>query len=605
MNPFTEDRSLDMIRPRRKTVRRFTCLSLACLMSCAPGTGCKRNAAPPKTPPDPLESLKKAVDELPLPDAATLDPFVREQLDVDYALLTKMADPFATPQGAFAVARLLHGQGHLEFARDWYAFVLDLLKRDKFKRFDDDEFLCWYYLADIAGAQERCDASLKAVNAALALREHDSAALLMRAHVLSNLNAAGGEENPVSPPDAQVRKAYERILAVEEVPEAHYGLAVLEASRRSPAAAEEHFRRALALAPKYHTARRALADLLKGLDRAAEAEEVLAAGSTEPEDTGYVDPYLQSLRRATSLHSLKLAHSLRLAMAGRAEEAEAELRAMLLSEPNDAEALDLLGTIINAYRVDAVEARLRRLLLSEAKRCFLAAIQSDPGLYSARENYAMLLLQRENNRDLALEQLGEIVVREDGYWKAHFHMAEILAQDPVESRRRESAQLAEQHYRKVIEHDPDNIDAYSALVSLIDAQGRSSEAHTLLREAVRAAPGDPGIANQLARFLLTCPKPELRDPVNALAIAARVNDVTNNLARLEFPEYLETLALAYIENAQLGGGRNTDMLSQAYDVIRKAIDSASAQKRQELLPRLREMKTQVEDWLKEANRLPK
>lgn len=594
-----------MIELRGRVMRRLTLSALACLMGCSLGAGCKRNAAPPKTPPDPLETLKKAVGELPLPDTATLDPFVREQLDVDYALLTRMTDPSATPRAAFAVARLLHGQGHLEFARDWYAFVLDLLKRDGFKRFDDDKFLCWYGLADIARTAEQWDTSLKAVNAALSVREHDRAGLLMRANLLSKLSAAGGKEGAAPPPDAEVRKAYERVLAVEEIAEAHYGLAVLDAARKNAVTAEEHFRRALALAPNYHTARRAMADLLRGLNRASEAEEVLAAVSEKTEDTGFVDPYLQTLRRRTSLHGLRLAHSLRLAMAGRAEEAETELRAMLLAEPGDAEAWDLLGTIINAYRVNAAEARLRRLLVSEAKRCFLTAIQCDPKLLSARENYAMLLLQRENNRDLALEQLGEIVVRDDGYWKAHFHMAEMLANDPVESRRRDSALLAEQHYRKVIQHDPDNIDAYSGLVALVDAQGRSGEAHTLLREAVRAAPDDPGIANQLARFLLTCPKPELRDPVNALAIIARVNEVTNNLARLEFPEYLETLALAYIENAQLGGGRNVEMLGQAYDVIRKAIDSASAQKRQDLLPRLREMKAQVEDWLKEANRLPK
>ncbi len=594
-----------MTEPQGRVMRRLAFSALACLMSCALGTGCKRNAAPPKTPPDPLESLKKAVGELPLPDAATLDPFVREQLEMDHALLTRMANPSATPQAAFSVARLLHGQGHLEFARDWYAFVLDLLKRDGFKRFDDDEFLCWYGLADIARAAEQWDTSLKAVNAALSVREHDRAALLVRANLLGRMNAAGGKEGAASPPDAEVRKAYERVLAVEEIAEAHYGLAMLDTARKNAVTAEEHLRRALALAPNYHTARSALAELLRSLNRASEAEEVLAAASDEPEDTGFVDPYLQTLRQRTSLHGLRLAHSLRLAMAGRAEEAETELRAMLLAEPGDAEAWDLLGTIINAYRVDAVEPRLRRLLLSEAKRCFLTAIQCDPRLFSARENYAMLLLQRENNRDLALEQLGEIVVRDDGYWKAHFHMADMLAHDPVESRRPDSARLAEQHYRKVIQHDPDNIDAYGGLVSLVDGQGRSSEAHALLREAVRAAPDDPGIANQLARFLLTCAKPDLRDPVNALAISARVNEVTNNLARLEFPEYLETLALAYIENAQLGGGRNLDMLSQAHDVIRKAIDSASAQKRQDLLPRLREMRTQLEDWLKEANRLQK
>ncbi|MCC7292036.1 MAG: tetratricopeptide repeat protein [Phycisphaerales bacterium] len=594
-----------MTEPRCGILRRLGLATVACLLACALATGCKRNAAPPKTPPDPLEALKKTVAELPLPSAAALDPMVREQLEVNFALLTKMADPAATPQAAFSIARLLHGQGHLEFARDWYGFVLELLKRDGFKRFDDDEFLCWYYLADIAGAQERFDASLKALNAALALRERDVPALLMRAHLLRKLNAAGGQESSAASPDAQVRKAYESVLALEAVPEAHYGLGDLEALRKNPTTAEEHFRRALALAPNYHAARAALAALLRGLDRAGEADELLAAGSAEPEDTGFVDPHLQALRRTTSLHGLKLAHSLRLAISGRAEEAEVELRALLLAEPGDAEAWDLLGTIINAYRVDAVEARLRRLLVSEAKKCFLTAIEGDPRLFSARENYAMLLLQRENNRDLALEQLGEILVRDDGYWKAHFHMADILVHDPVESRRRESAQLAEQHYRKVIQHDSNNIDAYSELVSLIDAQGRSSEAHDLLREAVRVAPHDPGIANQLARFLLTCPKPELRDPVNALAITSRVNEVTNNLARLEFPEYLETLALAYIENAQLGGGRNLDMLSQAYDVIRKAIDSASAQKRQDLLPRLREMKAQVEGWLKEANRLPK
>lgn len=567
------------------------------VLALAVAPSCRKDTKKKPPPPTLLDALKSAIAGLPLPDLESLDPLVREQFDLDYAEVTNLAVPRRLPEQAFNVAMLLHGQGYLDHAKDWYEFVLDLLKRSELRGFDDDQFLCRYYLADVAERAGLTGEALNQVNAALSSDIEDQAALLRRAELMLKLNAGPAAAGAAPTPDAEVHRAFERVLEKGEVAPAYFGLGVLETRRQRPKEAEPHFRKALQIAPDYHTARAALVEALNALDRVSEAEEIAAGATDRPENTAFVDPHLLALRRRTSTEALRLAHWWRLADAGRAEEAEAALRLHLLNQPDDAASLNMLGNIVLTRRLPSAPARLHPLLLAEAKRCFLGALAADAMMLEARCNYAVALLS-ENNRDGAIEQFREVLLRRDDFWLAHYQLAELLYRDPVPGRRDLAA--AETHYRKTIEHDPDNMHAFSGLVSLVEEQGRYEEASRLLKEATLLAPDDPGIADQFARFLLDVPRPELRDPMKAQLIAERVCELSGP----DFPEYLETLARAYIINAEQSGARNVDVLLKAHKTIRSALDAAAARNREDILPRLRVIRDQIEGWLREAGQLP-
>jgi tetratricopeptide (TPR) repeat protein len=66
----------------------------------------------------------------------------------------------------------------------------------------------------------------------------------------------------------------------------------------------------------------------------------------------------------------------------------------------------------------------------------------------------------------------------------------------------------------------------SALAFALTAQNRNAEALDLLRESLRLAPGDLALTGNLARLLVTAEPATLRDPAEALRLAAQLNDAT-------------------------------------------------------------------------------
>lgn len=584
---------------KARTQWRVVVPMIICLMTVLAGSCSRKPSRPPEEKPTPLALLKQRMASIEVPEASSLDPLAREQFEIDLHRATHLPDPRKAPEYAFVMGRLLHGLGYPEMALTWYGAALEMLTDTTFDRFEKDRFLCWYYSSLAAEQVGRHAEALRFINAALNVVSDDLAVLLRRAELLRTLNAAAGVGTDDAVSDAEVRKAYERVLGKAPLAPAHYGLGRLEALRGRFSEAETHYRKALELAPKYVAAREALVELLRTRDRGVEADELLRT-APPGDDSGFTDPYVRELTRRTSMAGLELNRWRRMAESGRAEEAEAAIRFRLLNRETDPDAWNLLGSIILIHRLPKAEPRYRRLMLSEAKRCFLTAYQQDPDFNESRYNYGMALLV-EGQRDAALEQFRAVVAMDDAYWMAHFQIAQILFRDPVPARR--NLPEAEKHYRAVLKTMPDNMHACGDLAALLEEQTRFEEAHALLREAVLKAPDDTGTANQLARFLLTCPSPKFRNPTDALAIAERVNELTP-LTSPDAPEYLETLAIAQVEIAQLGGKRDINQLVKAFDTFRIAIEAASTHKRDDLLPRLRSGRAQVESWLREAGRLP-
>ncbi|MEP7116716.1 MAG: hypothetical protein ABI880_04000 [Acidobacteriota bacterium] len=111
---------------------------------------------------------------------------------------------------------------------------------------------------------------------------------------------------------------------------------------------------------------------------------------------------------------------------------------------------------------------------------------------------------------------------------------------------------------------------------------RSADAIALLTKAQAAHPDDLGLANNLARLLLTAEPPTLRDPTTALSIAAQINQMNGATN----PRLLDTLALALTASGHPDSARQA--LTRAVSLAREAGDAAlAAELRQRLdtLPR--------------------
>jgi len=114
------------------------------------------------------------------------------------------------------------------------------------------------------------------------------------------------------------------------------------------------------------------------------------------------------------------------------------------------------------------------------------------------------------------------------------------------------------------------------------AMNRAAEAIALLTRIQTQHPNDVGLANNLARLLLTAEPVSLRDPSNALAIAAQLTQMTGG----RDPRLLDTLALAFTAAGQPVDARQA--LERAVSLARDAGDAdltATLAQRLAALPR--------------------
>ena len=117
------------------------------------------------------------------------------------------------------------------------------------------------------------------------------------------------------------------------------------------------------------------------------------------------------------------------------------------------------------------------------------------------------------------------------------------------------------------EEDPAVI---GALGYALMATGRGAEAVPLLTRAAERHPADVGLANNLARLLVTVEPTSLRQPTHALELAARANDLSGG----RDPRVLDTLALAL--SATGHRKEAADALEAAVAFARESGDAAMA-----------------------------
>lgn len=270
------------------------------------------------------------------------------------------------------------------------------------------------------------------------------------------------------------------------------------------------------------------------------------------------DVYLQTVvEDSTSLRRLQRAFArkdMRSRLAG--------WRSTLERDPRDPDANVNLGSFHqSAGRVDRAEEHFRR------------ALEADEDHVKARYNLGIALEARGELREAA-DQYRRVVQLAPGHADAHNNLGNVLrAMDrPVEAlrhyrqalrsdsahalarnnlgnllRSRGDPRAAIRHLRRALERRPDHLPARFNLGLAYRDAGRIDSAVFHLREAVEMVPERPEPYLTLGWLLATDPDSTLRAPEEAISLARRAVELSND----QDPQPLMVLAAAYAANGGL------------------------------------------------------
>ncbi len=168
--------------------------------------------------------------------------------------------------------------------------------------------------------------------------------------------------------------------------------------------------------------------------------------------------------------------------AGQMAEAEAILRKIVTSDPNDAGALHLLG-IIAAGRDDG----------AEAVALFTRAIETKPGFAIAESNLGAALLRRGEIPG-AIDHLEKAIELAPDFAPAHGNLGNALEA----SGRDDEAATA---YRQALLLDPRDTESHNNLGNVLHRLGRGQDAEASYRRALGIEPEHPGALSNLGNAL--------------------------------------------------------------------------------------------------------
>lgn len=170
---------------------------------------------------------------------------------------------------------------------------------------------------------------------------------------------------------------------------------------------------------------------------------------------------------------------------------------------------------------------------------FEEAIRLLPGY--AKPLFSLGVLLEERGRDLeAIERFSRAVASDPTMVNARASLADAL-------RRSGKLDAAIAEYVALVKIDPSASDARFGRAMALVRLRRYAEARTVLEEAVRVHPEQPGLAHALARLLASAPDDGVRDGPRALAIMQSLEKSTTPNVAL-----VETSAMALAENGRFG-----------------------------------------------------
>jgi len=351
---------------------------------------------------------------------------------------------------------------------------------------------------------------------------------------------------------AEAAALYDAALAgADGDPALHAGRGRAALAARDFPLAVRHLERALALAPEASELHYPLGLAYRGTGDDRRAREQLArrGGGATPLD----DPLMAEVRALASGARVLNNRGNEAFLAGRFEEAAAQFRRAVETDPDDADF---------RHNLAAALARLGRPGEAAAQLEELLARHPDYAL----GHFTLGTLRAREGRDAdAIAHYRRALELNPDHRDSHFNLANAL-------RRGGRAEPAVEHYRRASELAPGDPHARYGEATTLIALGRWRPAVERLEAAHRALPDDPVLAATLARVLASCPRAELRDGPRALELAQRLVAADNSLGHAE----LLAMALAEVGRFDLAVRQQEAALAAARAAGRRDLETRLA-----------------------------
>jgi tetratricopeptide (TPR) repeat protein len=236
-------------------------------------------------------------------------------------------------------------------------------------------------------------------------------------------------------------------------------------------------------------------------------------------------------------------------------EAMATLRETLKNNPNDVIALSNLGAALQqSGKID------------EAIDQFRQALRIKPDNAVVHYNLAIALHQSGKLAE-AIDHFQQALKLQPNDAAIHINLGLALQQSG-------QADAAIAQFRQALKLQPYDPTIHFRCGVALEQQGKTAEAIALWRDTIRLLPNHVVALNELAWLLATCPDATLRNATEAVAVAQRAAQLSNN----QQPVILDTLAAAYAEARQF---------PQAVETAERAAALAAARKDTALADSLR------------------
>ncbi len=339
---------------------------------------------------------------------------------------------------------------------------------------------------------------------------------------------------------------FEKVLVLDNSSAAAlFGLGRVAAGERDYARAVEHFERVLALQPQASGAHYRLAIVYRHLRDVARAREHLAkSGHQSPT---IADPLMDEVL---------------VMKRGGARKIDLLTRATAAYNSSDfAKATELYSKVVEAdpeyprARVQLGSALAAMGDWEAALEQYQEALRLSPTNSRAHYDIGLIHTWRGESEE-AIERYRAALESDPERKQAHFQLANEL----MRVKRHEEAVP---HYAKVVELDPRNEFAHLMHAMALVRVGHYAEARARLQESYAAFPGNPNIANALARVLAASPDEGVRDGTRALELAEQMVKTRQNLDL----DHVVTFAMALAEVGQFDRAAHGQSLiiSQAKD----------------------------------------
>jgi tetratricopeptide (TPR) repeat protein len=509
------------------------------VFACAVLSGCGRETPSPPSTTSPVPGAPSSLRETPPPTMSGVEMSLQERIRASYASLTA-AQRRGGPSDPPADLGRAYGQvGKLLLAAELYDQAEPHLLNAA--ALEPGELAWPYFLAHAYRLTFQPDKSIAQFEQALRIKSDHVPSLVW----LGTMHGDGGRAELAEPLLTKAVSLDPRSAA------ALFELGKAALASGDSARAVTHLEAALAADPGADGVHYALA-----MAHRARGDEQRAAAHVRrwrDERLYPADPLMEEI---TNLVKTAVVYEIRgtQAMDDRKwAEAASLFREGLKVAPRDATLHQNLGTALYL----AGDPRAAEAEFEEAVRLL-------PGYAKALFSLGVLMEERGRDHD-AIERFSSAVAADPAMVNARSSLADAL-------RRSGKLEAAIAEYIEIVKIDPAASQARFGRAMALVRLRRYAEARTILEEATRIHPEQPGLPHALARLLAAAPDDAVRDGPRALAIVQSLEKTTALTLTM-----VETEAMALAEN-----GRFADAIARQ----RRAIAMATAARRADLAMRL-------------------